>query len=331
MDEEACTRLVGLLASDPQLVISTLKPGINLVQFRNGQSKWKCHRCGKFVLGGAENAGKPMALHVCGYQHAPKLDGCMLCNRRHTCTHRIWRWRLMDWTALPETSLQHLEQEHGKEYLRTQWSALYDSIKDLSDHIMGCVTCVLPTFKEVQLTVDSVYVVDEQQQQQRLITNHLLILPNKHGRGLYAAHDISEGQPICVYSGSMVAHLEAAEPDDGLLLLTASLQVSKRRMTKVTWDPRNVGGVAWLANSAHGHSANMSMYTAVLRGDPKTAAPVGLLVAKRDIPAGEELRWCYNAITECPEEVMACKCDDPACDQQLVRLWKAPRKRRRNT
>jgi hypothetical protein len=336
--------LAQLLAQQPALVLDALsatgdKLGVSLVA---PIDRWRCNCCGDVVLSG-EDRQTPgwVGLHTCTKQMpylGPEFSrggSCCMCKFRvgpgkgHYCAHRMWRWRMVDWTALPDRSLHTLQQQHGEQHLKALWQALDKRVcqGSLDSQLLGCVTCVLPAVFELdtqrKAPQDDGPIYKPKPGSSKMQLVHLLILPNKQGRGLYAAEDLSKWQPICVYSGVRVPHEEVAQRkanDPHLMLFTAEVRLKETGETvRATWDPRNVGGVAWLANSAHGRSANMDMFWAVLRDTP-TAPPVGLLVANRKIRAGEELRYNYSAFTDRPDEVQACTCEDPACTHQLVSL-----------
>ncbi len=328
-------QLSKVLGSKPQLVLDALGR-IGVEEAPNDPNNgFRCRRCYLFAAGGGGAQRTPMCLHVCADKHTPRLSPelvaaltgadscCCMCRKRvnstkdHRCRHRMWRWRLVDLSGLPS----HCLQRYSMEELQNHWQQLRTRVPkgELDQRILGTVTCALPGKFVLVEEAHIAAAVYRAAPDSGISTVQLLISPNEFGRGLYAAEALEEGQPVCVYSGAMVPpeQLDDADAaDDQLLLFTAA---GVKQGDDVTWDPRNVGGIAWLANSAHGKSANMTMHSALL-DDSVAPLPVGLLVTNRSVKAGEELKWCYDAVCDRPEEQMQCRCGDPQCTQLLVRL-----------
>lgn len=130
-----------------------------------------------------------------------------------------------------------------------------------------------------------------------------------HGRGLFATRALQKGQFITRYDGEWVhvptlpadavtTHMVRV-PDTSWALDGLALAASMVRGPDGAWVLAGKAGFAALANAADGRHDLNAVLTFV-RDDAQTDT-IGLrtkgaayLVAKRDIAAGEEIRWRYH-------------------------------------
>ena len=119
------------------------------------------------------------------------------------------------------------------------------------------------------------------------------------GWGLHADEAITAGDLVGSYAGSFVtsadararlAEYDAAEGGHALLVARCWLP-SGRGALRINIDATRTGNALRFANHACGRAANMATQVVLRRG---CALPFVVLVAARDVGAGEELTFDYG-------------------------------------
>ncbi len=211
-----------------------------------------------------DQAGAPAgAAGSASVAHAPQDSCCQLClqpwaaGQDHRCRSLFWRLLVLDVSALPGTHTSPgLLAPADAEQQR-----FLSSLRQLTAH----VACVAPP-------------VQSSPGQRRatppvcppaaaLTVTHFVMADSRMagaGRGLYLLQAAAAWQPLLFYTGQVVpapvvvGELTAVESRNGRHVLLH--------------DPAHVGGVALLANGAHGATANMEAGVVLQRGCP--AAPI---------------------------------------------------------
>ena len=134
------------------------------------------------------------------------------------------------------------------------------------------------------------------------------VVPRKsglHGRGLFAARDLAEGERLIEYNGKR--YEKGAHPDAEVDGVTKFLGLS---------DGTGIDGTGWAALANHGCEPNCE-----LREDEARGRLRAWLYALRDIKLGEELVWDYRLDVKSRNQAYsawACACGAEKCRRTMA-------------
>jgi hypothetical protein len=125
-------------------------------------------------------------------------------------------------------------------------------------------------------------------------------------RGVFSVGGIRSRTRILEYSGAIMDVENEKDDDDSLMNTAVSVDG-----VHATISPILVGGIACLINGAHEHRVNCyTVETLDGKGVPRIFMTTG-----RDVEAGDELFWDYDATCNVPHQEMECLC---GCGGKLV-------------